>query len=171
MARTRNRLTTPKTRVTLPDIGAPHIFSRGPRHLQSGLRAAQRLDGPSEEPPEWLLATKPEWYCYWALTRLGKIPDVDFSFQSSLIGGRLELGGVVVDFLIYDPPDLGINIQGLHWHYGFGGDRKAHDAMARIQIEGRGIKLVYIDEDMVLRAPLYYVQEALKGIDHSRMGV
>lgn len=170
MAKTTTKPTPLRAkRAKLPDIKTAPIFSRGPKHLQPGLAKAKRQDFPSEEPPNGLVATKPEWYAYWALTRLGKIADVDFSFQSSLMGGRLQLGGVVLDFLMYNPPDLGINIQGIRWHYGMGGDRKAHDAMARMQIEGLGIKLVYIDEDHILANPVYYVEEALRGIDHSRM--
>ncbi len=170
MSRTKQKLDTIKfpRRASIPKIEAPHILGRGPKHLQGALMAEVRSDAPGEVPPG-IVATKPEWYCYWALLRLGKKPGLDFDFQSSLMGGRLELGGAVVDFLFLDPPNLAINIQGLYWHYAFGGDRKAHDRMMRQSLENRGIRVVYIDEDHVIRAPLYYVSEALKGIDHSRM--
>ena len=35
-------------------------------------------------------------------------------------------------------------------------------------IEGMGLTVIYIDEDDALRNALYYVQEAIRGIDHSR---
>lgn len=40
-----------------------------------------------------------ERICYKWLTAAGFRPGVDFDFQSSQQGGRLELGGMVVDFL------------------------------------------------------------------------
>ena len=169
--RTKKTLDTVKLprRPRLPKVEAPHILSRGPKHLQAALWSDERLDGPGEV-PEGLVATKPEWYCLWALRKLGRREEVDFSFQSSMLGGRLELGGAVVDFLFYNPPGLGINIQGIYWHYGFGGERKAHDMMVRRSLEAQGIHMVYIDEDAILRNPLHYTQEALAGRDHSRMG-
>jgi hypothetical protein len=147
---------------------APHIFSRGPKALQGALGEPKRLDSPGEV-PRGIVATKPEWAIYWALERLGKVPDVDFSFQSSRAGGRLEFGGAVLDFLLYDPPYLGINVQGIYWHYQFGGERRAHDAMVRMMIESYGVHLIYIDEDDAYRNPIYYTREALAGRDHSRM--
>ena len=35
----------------------------------------------------------------WLATQAHLVPDVDFDFQSSMLGGRMELGGLVVDFL------------------------------------------------------------------------
>lgn len=168
MARTIGSIAPLKKRISIPGINAPHILGRGPRNLQVALAPATRTDMPGIV-PAGMVATKPEWWCYWALEKLGKIPGVDFTFQSSLMGGRMELGGVVLDFLMQNPPNLGIAIQGVHWHYGLGGDRKAHDAMSRLQIEGKGIKLIYVDEDDVLANPIYFTTEALAGRDHSRM--
>lgn len=158
-----------KTRLSLPKLEAPHIRTRGPRHLQFVLMHVERTDRPGPIPSN-LIATLPEWYCYWALIRLGKKPNIDFTFQSSLAGGRYELGGVVLDFLIKNPPHLGINIQGVRWHYELGMGRKSRDALQRIRLEHRGIKIIFIDEDHILRDPVYYVRDALRGIDHSRAG-
>ncbi len=54
------------------------------------------------------------------LLRVGRIEALDFSFQSPLRGGRLEKGGVVIDFMFANPPNLGINVQGVYYHYGLG---------------------------------------------------
>lgn len=169
-----------KTRNTIPSLfgrkptlpklrlDVPHILSRGPKELQKALAEPTRMDAPGEV-PRGIVATKPEWCVYWALQRLGKTPGVDFSFQSSQQGGRLDLGGAVLDFMLYNPPFIGINVQGIYWHYQFGGERRAHDRMVRLMIESYGYHLIYIDEDDAIRNPIYYTQEALAGRDHSRM--
>lgn len=165
------KLKTPLSRRASPPKlprDVPHSFQRGPKSLQKALGEPTRLDGPGAV-PRGVVATKPEWAIYWALQRLGKVEGIDFSFQSSRAGGRLELGGAVLDFLIYNPPGIGINVQGIYWHYQFGGERRAHDAMTRLMLESHGIHVIYIDEDAAERNPIYYTEEALRGIDHSRM--
>ncbi len=47
---------------------------------------------------EQILGTLPERILYKELMLMRFVPDVDFTFQSSLQGGRLEFGGIVVDF-------------------------------------------------------------------------
>jgi hypothetical protein len=112
----------------------------------------------------------PEYIVLRTLQRLGKTDGVDFSYQSSLFGGRIERGGVVVDFLFHDPPDLAINVQGVFYHYEKGGDVIARDRESRAQLAGQGITLIFIDEDDVLRDPVRYVQAALNYQDLSRLG-
>ena len=112
----------------------------------------------------------PEYLVLAELVRLGKQPGVDFTYQSPLMGGRVEKGGVILDFLLYDPPDLAINVQGEYWHYGLGPGVKARDLMARSQMAGQGITLIFIDEADILRDVRYYVREALQYRDHSKMG-
>jgi len=118
-------------------------------------------------PPAGWLGSTPEWAVYWALTKLGYKPDQDFTYQSAEMGGRLALGGVVLDFLIHSL-NLAINVHSIYWHYQ--PSAKQHDAMARAMMEGQGIQMIYIEEEDCLRDPLYYVKEALKGVDHSRIG-
>ena len=64
-----------------------------------------------EMPSSWE-GSEPEWICYSVLVQIGKIPDQDFTYQSPLMGGRLDKGGAVVAFVFKDPPDLAINVQG-----------------------------------------------------------
>lgn len=53
--------------------------------------------------------TLPERIVYkWLVSMMRFIPDVDFDFQSSLQGGRMELGGILADFLF---PNIKIIIQ------------------------------------------------------------
>jgi len=121
------------------------------------------------DPPANWMGSKPEFYVYHALISLGKKPGVDFVFQSAFMGGRMQKGGDVVDFLFYNPPNLAINIQSTYYHYTSAG-LKARGQMQRAQLEGMGLKVIFIDEADALRNPRFYAREALSGIDHSRMG-
>jgi len=120
-------------------------------------------------PASWE-GSEPEWICYSVLIQIGKVPDEDFTYQSPLMGGRLDKGGAVVDFMFKDPPDLGINVQGNYYHYGMGVETATRDIIGRVQLASQGIILIFIDEDQIEDNPVYYVQEALRYRDHSRLG-
>ena len=122
-----------------------------------------------EMPPSWE-GSKPEWITYVVLQQMGKVPDTDFMYQSPLMGGRLDKGGAIVDFLFRNPPDLAINVQGNYYHYGMGVETKTRDILARIQLATQGIILIFIDEDHLEDNPIYYIREALRYRDHSRLG-
>ena len=122
-----------------------------------------------EMPAMWE-GSEPEWICYSVLIQLGKILDQDFTYQSPLMGGRLDKGGSVVDFMFKDPPDLAINVQGNYYHYGMGTETATRDILARVQLASVGIILIFIDEDRLEENPFYYVREALRYRDHSRLG-
>ena len=112
---------------------------------------------------ENIQATEPERMVYNELTRLG----IGFDFQSSFYGGRLQRGGLIVDFYIPDR-NLAINIQSFYWHYSIP-DRIVQDRMQQVEMESQGISIIYIDEEDVRSNVRYYVAEALEGIDHSMM--
>lgn len=120
--------------------------------------------GIPEVPGDWV-GSKPEWFVYWALIRLGF--KNRFTYQSAQLGGRLTKGGAVIDFMIEDL-NLAINIQSSYYHYRTIPQR-ARGEMQRAQLESVGIRVIWIDEESVLRNPIYYVSEAIKGNDHSRM--
>ena len=101
---------------------------------------------------------------------MGKEPGQDFTYQSPLLGGRLDKGGFIIDFMFTDPPDLAINVQGVYYHYEFGVEAKARDVMAKASLAGQNITLVFIDDDDLMRDPRYYCREALNYRDHSRLG-
>lgn len=164
----KNNLRNSTRRPALPKVSTKEIFGKGMKELQPALASKDRLDFPGEPPPT-LTANKPEWYCYWALNRLGKQQGIDFEFQSNYFGGRLGYGGMVADFVMLNPPGIAININGFHWHYGMAGDRRIRDEQQRIQLSGMGILLIFIDEEDILKDPKYYVSEALKGVDHSHV--
>ncbi len=120
-------------------------------------------------PSDWA-GSVPEFLVYASLIKQGKIEGVDFTYQSALMGGRLDKGGVVLDFTFYDPPDLAINVQGEYYHYGLGATYIQNDIIIRQQMAGQGINLIFIDENDVLEDVDYYVREALNYKDHSKLG-
>ena len=112
----------------------------------------------------------PEYVAYSTFIELGREPGQDFTYQSPLMGGRLDKGGFVIDFMFSDPPDLAINVQGVYYHYEFGVEAKARDVMARASLAGQNLTLVFIDDDDLMSDPRYYCREALNYRDHSRLG-
>ena len=112
----------------------------------------------------------PEYLAYSTFIELGREPGQDFTYQSPLMGGRLDKGGFVIDFMFTNPPDLAINVQGVYYHYEFGVEAKARDVMARASLAGQNITLIFIDDDDLMSDPRYYCREALNYRDHSRLG-
>ena len=118
--------------------------------------------------PEWWVGSGPEYLCWQALLKLGLKPDIDFSYQSQLAGGRQTRGGRVVDFEIYNPPNIAINVQGLFFHYEKGTAVRQSDILTREYLATLGIQLIFIDEDDLIEDARSIVADALAGIDRSR---
>ena len=83
-----------------------------------------------------------------------------YNFQSSLLGGRFELGGSIVDFT-FDDRFLGWRVQGDYWHRQIA--QNASDNVQRELLESEGWTIVDVwgDDiknpdrlDMVLEAAL-----------------
>ena len=121
--------------------------------------------------PENWEGSGPEYIAYQTFVQLGLEPDKDFVYQSPLMGGRMDKGGFVIDFLFIEPPDLAVNVQGVYYHYEQNGVvTKGRDTMARASLAGDNITLIFIDDDDLLSDPTYYCREALNYRDHSRLG-
>jgi hypothetical protein len=112
----------------------------------------------------------PEYVAYQTFIELGRRPGEDFTYQSPLMGGRMDKGGIILDFLFTNPPDLAVNVQGVYYHYEFGVEAKARDVMARASLAGQNLTLIFIDDDDLMEDPTYYCREALNYRDHSRLG-
>ena len=125
---------------------------------------------PQIQVPQSWEGSVPEYVAYQTFASLGLEPGQDFTYQSPLMGGRLDKGGFVIDFMFNEPPDLAVNVQGVYYHYEFGVEAKARDVMARAALAGQNITLVFIDDDNLMRDPEYYCREALNYRDHSRLG-
>jgi hypothetical protein len=120
-------------------------------------------------PSDWT-GSVPEYLVYSSLiSKQGKLEGIDFTYQSPLMGGRLNKGGVVIDFLFTDPPDLAINVQGEYYHYGLGATFMQNDIIIRAQMASEGITLIFIDESDILEDVDYYVRQALNYRDHSQL--
>ena len=120
-------------------------------------------------PSDWT-GSVPEYLVYSSLiSKQGKLEGIDFTYQSPLMGGRLDKGGVVIDFLFTDPPDLAINVQGEYYHYGLGATFMQNDIIIRAQMASEGITLIFIDESDILEDVDYYVRQALNYRDHSQL--
>jgi hypothetical protein len=160
----------PHRQVVLPKLGREKrhaVFTRGPRELQGALQTAQHPGPAYPPPPVGFTGSRPEWAILWAHQTLGLREGLDFSYQSAALGGRAAFGGQVVDFQEFRQP-LAINVQGTYWHYGQGSDKVMQDQQGRYDLARFGLRLIFIDEDDALQAPVYFLQEALNGIDHSR---
>jgi hypothetical protein len=125
---------------------------------------------PQVQVPQNWEGSVPEYIAYQTFVRLGLEPGQDFNYQSPLMGGRMDKGGFVIDFMFNEPPDLAVNVQGVYYHYEFGVEAKARDVMARAALAGQNITLIFIDDDDLMRDPEYYCREALNYRDHSRLG-
>jgi very-short-patch-repair endonuclease len=89
--------------------------------------------------------TLPERIIYKALLQMRFQTPADFDFQSSLQGGRLELGGIVADFLFH-AQKLVIQVQGpTHVEY----LRSQKDREQRMTLAELGYDVFEIDEDEI----------------------
>ena len=72
--------------------------------------------------------SKEEWWVAQALWKY-KVP---FQFQFQLFGGRSRRGGLIVDFVVWNPMMTPFPIHGNYWHKGelSGGDKTALIAIA-----------------------------------------
>ena len=122
-----------------------------------------------QAPPNWP-GSVPEYVAYQTFVEIGLEPGEDFTYQSPLMGGRMDKGGIILDFLFTNPPNLAVNVQGVYYHYEFGVEAKARDIMARASLAGQNLTLIFIDDDDLMADPTYYCREALAYRDHSRLG-
>ena len=123
---------------------------------------------PIPQPPVGFTGSWPEYVCYRELGNQGYVDGVDFTFQSSVLGGRLALGGLVIDFVFSRPPLLAINVNGRYFHYTRPATvQPGRDRYAKGQMAALGYTLVFVDDFDLLNDPAYYVSEALAYRDHS----
>jgi len=96
--------------------------------------------------------TLPERILYKYLTdRLFLAPGVDFTFQSSMLGGRMMLGGIVADF-VFPLMRIVIQVQGVtHRDY----LRMRKDVEQAEILEDFGYEVYGIDDTTIYNAPLF----------------
>lgn len=118
------------------------LHKRGVRRSRVGL---DQLEARAVS-PEYIKGTLPERIVWKYLVDYLKMQaGVDFDFQSSLEGGRIELGGMVVDFLF---PLLRIIIQvdgPTHDSY----QRKGKDEEQENELAARGYRVFRIEDTVI----------------------
>ena len=119
------------------------IHRRGPLRMVVGVENPQELRAISSG---LVAGTLPERIFYKALQQRGMREGIDFTFQSSLQGGRLFLGGMVADFIL-PQRSLIIRIQGRKWHTGFEQERR--DDSQRDILEGMGYHVLDLYDDTI----------------------
>lgn len=149
---TRIRIPQPKYRpirlrqhrfVEVKDPDPPWfiLHRRGVRRLKIGedpleMRAVSK---------ETVRGTLPERIVYKRLVTMGQKVNLDFTFQSSLAGGRWELGGIVADFM-FPYLHLIIQVQG-HTHAQYLRQRK--DDEQKFVLSEMGYDVVELDEQLI----------------------
>ena len=112
--------------------------------------------------PADFVGTLPEWQVHLWLTRR---KERGWTFQSSIMGGRLRLGGVVADFL-FSPPDwspaMVWRVQGEYFHLA-SSQKQVSDLLQRIRLEERGFRVVDILAHDVLTNREEVLTAALQG--------
>ncbi len=83
--------------------------------------------------------TFPEFLIFRELLRASLKPNEDFEFQSSVFGGRSQLGGAVVDFILFT--GIAGRVQGEFFHFRTADNRIA-SLIQRIQLEAAGFVVV-----------------------------
>ena len=154
------------------EIQRKPIFGRGPSGVREALKEPSVISGPGPKPTTGALAlaTTPEWYVYWALLRLGKKPNSDFSYRGETSFASLS-NRTQLDFTILDGSGIAIEVQGTFWHYEQGAAKIVEDRVRASQLASQW-RVIFIDEDDLVgdptgQAAIYYVSEALRGRDHS----
>jgi very-short-patch-repair endonuclease len=103
-------------------------------------------------PKELIKGTLPERIVFrYLVEQLHMISGVDFDFQTSLSGGRLEMGGVVVDFT-FQFLHIAIQVQG-PTHNALARFRK--DEEQRLFLEQMGYSVIFLDMDLIYNQPVF----------------
>lgn len=167
------------TNIRIPNVKIPRILTgaRNPpgwgatevnlRARGAAGAASPRRQEPAGDPPAEWGGTRPEWAVYWALTKLGKQPGIDFTYRPKLSTGWTNSGQSEVDFLTDE--NIAIEIQGRFWHYGQGSRKVINDIMRVSSFALQGIKIIFIDEPDALSDPIHFTKEALQGNDLSHV--
>lgn len=151
----------------LPGMAGPRLPSLQPRNTLGVPTLAQSdKSAPWLSPPAGWNGSPAEWAIYWAHERANPArgPEgEEWRFQSPLFG-NFAIAGFVPDFSEYDvhvtidvnEEDIDIGIQRYR--------------AAILQSFNPPFAHIIIDEEDALNNPVYYLNEALAGRTHSRLG-
>ena len=116
-------------------------------------------------PSDWP-GTEGEYIAFTALLRAGKQSGRDFSYRPGTQGGRME-SDIEINFKFHNPPDLALQVQEPFYAHHSGIESKGRDIMAKAQLIGSGIKLIFLEYDKLTQDPDWIISEALQYRDHS----
>jgi len=159
--RTRIHIPQPVTRpyqIHATDLVNKELLQKMPEWATIHKRGIARPDvgqDPLEMravPVTQLRGTLPERILYKYLTESMRMVDgVDFSFQSSMLGGRMQFGGMVADF-VFPLLRIVIQVQGVT-HRDFLQMRK--DSEQKSILEDFGYDVYGIDDTTIYNAPMF----------------
>jgi hypothetical protein len=136
-------------KVRLPKLRRPPAMPTGPKRLR--LTSPEEVrGGPGNAPPGFLnsINSKSEWIVYWALAKIfGNPQDVrqgpfvggppDWSYQAAYDGGSRNVGGSVVDFIVYTAKvPVGIRLVTEYYHLFTNRRKQVQDEMQKLALEG-----------------------------------
>ncbi len=170
----RGRIQLPNQRLpNLPGTprNPPGYGTTGISLRSRGLAQAGRLHvmEPAGDPPDEWEGTRPEWAVKWGLDRNGFVINEDYYYDFN-VGGFEASYFSKFDFVVPEF-QIAIEVQGEFWHYAQGSEVIANDEMRRIAAYTQDYILIFIDENDVLERPEFLVEEALRGVDHSKSGI
>jgi len=84
---------------------------------------------------------------YKALTQWNLRDGADFSFQSGILGGRLETGGMVADFIFHSRM-LVVRVQSVRWHYFSASEIQRDDDQKQV-LESMGYVVLDLWENII----------------------
>ena len=106
------------------------VYRKGPRGTYRPTIGETSLEQRAAPVEETGSASLEERILFKTLTQR-RIP---FDFQSSMFGGRAQLGGIVADFIFWEPRIV-IRVQGTLWHKG--AEPEARDAIQKAKLENQ----------------------------------
>lgn len=103
--------------------------------------------------------SRPEFIVWEFLTVDKKqLPDLDFVYQYPIFGGRTQFGGYLLDFFLVKRQS-GWRVQGEQFHL-LTPKSRARDAISKVQLTHRGIKVIDLWEDDLLNRPDFVLNTA-----------
>lgn len=140
-------LGAPKRRIPQPTARRPReVKMRPPRQMnyyqiRAAVFAAIAMLGQNDQAQIPMLGTLPEIMVAYALVKLG----YHFQCQNNISGGRLHLGGAVVDFKVFmGGKTVVIRVQGTWWHSSQ--SKKYQDFRQMMRLQALGYRVVDLQE-------------------------
>lgn len=145
----RGRKSGGKTRFKPPASGSRSRIPIGPRIFLKSLLSPEQRGGCGDPPPGFIGGSNSlsEWLFYCALEKELGPEGVDWTYQSSYLGGRYMRGGAVIDFVIFTPRyNIGIRIQSFYFHVSAEQEKQSSDLEQRIRLEQYGLRVIDVYE-------------------------